>query len=59
MTVHRGTYSGAFKIMPAKDNFAGAVSFAVNAPFKTWPAALAAVQGEKDVGGKLGVASTA
>jgi hypothetical protein len=45
--------------MPAKDNFAGAVSFAVNAPFKTWPADLAAVQGEPSVGGKLGVASTA
>jgi len=29
--------------MAAKDNFAGAVSFEVNAPFKTWPATLSAV----------------
>jgi hypothetical protein len=43
VTVHRGTYSGNFKIMAAKDNFAGAVSFEVNAPFKTWPATLSAV----------------
>jgi hypothetical protein len=31
--------------MAAKDNFAGAVTFEVNAPFKTWPASLSAKQG--------------
>lgn len=45
--------------MPAANNFAGAVTFEVNSPFKTWPASLSAKQGQADTGGKLGIASTA
>jgi len=43
LTIHRGSYSGAFCIKPASGNFAGDATFSVvEAAFKSYPATLSA-----------------